>query len=387
MEVYILDDFLRRTAVVDLYESLIWTDRYADKGDFELVVPSLSQHRRLLVPGKQLALTDSDRVMTIETSDIKTDSEGRTLLTATGVSLEQMLEDRIATDGVSWMTESGKWVVPGTPGNVCREIFKLICIDGALNIGDIIPFIQQGAYYPAGSIPETAQEFAFEIPIGTLYKAVQDICKMYDLGFRLVRAGDTSKLHFEIYTGDDRTTQQSVRTPVIFSPDLDNLQNVSEMMSIAGTKNMAYVFSKTSSLIVYGNDAGPDTAGFDRRVLHVDASDIDETDPAILDALMYQKGAEALAAHRPLTAFDGEINQYSKYKYMRDYRLGDLVEMRNSDGATNHMRVTEQIFVSDAQGDRSYPTLTFNRLITPGSWDSWGNETWDGGDPDDVWDE
>jgi hypothetical protein len=386
MEVYILDDFLRRTAVVDLYESLIWTDRYADKGDFELVVPSLNQHRRLLVPGTQLALTDSDRVMTIETADIKTDQEGRTLLTATGVSLEQMLEDRIATDGVSWMTEGGKWVVPGTPGDVCREIFKLICIDGMLNIGDIIPFIQAGAYYPAGSIPETAQEFSFEIPMGTLYKAVKDICDMYDLGFRLVRDGDKSKLHFEIYTGDDRTTQQSVRTPVIFSPDLDNLQNVSEMQTIAGTKNMAYVFSKTSSLIVYGNDATSETAGFDRRVLHVDASDIEETDPVILDALMYQRGAEALAGHRPLSAFDGEINQYSKYRYMRDYRLGDLIEMRNSDGATNHMRVTEQIFVSDSQGDRSYPTLTFNRLITPGSWDSWGNETWDEGG-EETWDE
>lgn len=386
MEVYILDDFLRRTAVVDLYESLIWTDRYADKGDFELVVPSLNQHRRLLVPGTQLALTDSDRVMTIETADIKTDQEGRTLLTATGVSLEQMLEDRIATDGVSWMTEGGKWVVSGTPGNVCREIFKRICIDGMLNIGDIIPFIQQGVYYPAGSIPETAQTFAFEIPMGTLYKAVKDICDMYDLGFRLVRAGDTSKLHFEIYTGDDRTTQQSVRTPVIFSPDLDNLQNVSEMQTISGTKNIAYVFGKTTSLIVYGNDATSDTAGFDRRVLHVDASDIDEINPTIRDALMNQRGTEALAGHRPLSAFDGEINQYSKYKYMRDYRLGDLIEMRNSDGATNHMRVTEQIFVSDIQGDRSYPTLMFNRLITPGSWDSWGNETWDGGG-EETWDE
>ncbi len=386
MEVYILDDFLRRTAVVDLYESLIWTDRYADKGDFELIVPSLNQHRRLLVPGTQLALTDSDRVMTIETADIKTDQEGRTLLTATGVSLEQMLEDRIATDGVSWMTEGGKWVIPGTPGNVCREIFELICIDGMLNIGDIIPFIQAGAYYPAGSIPETAQEFSFEIPMGTLYKAVKDICDMYDLGFRLVRDGDNSKLHFEIYTGDDRTTQQSVRPPVIFSPEFDNLQNVSEMQTIAGTKNMAYVFSKTTSLIVYGNDATSETAGFDRRVLHVDASDITETNPTLLDALMYQRGAEALAGHRPLSAFDGEINQYSKYKYMRDYRLGDLIEMRNSDGATNHMRVTEQIFVSDTQGDRSYPTLTFNRLITPGSWDSWGNETWDGGG-EETWDE
>jgi hypothetical protein len=386
MEVYILDDFLRRSAVIDLFESCIWTDRYAAKGDFELVVPSATQYRRLLVPGTQLALNDSDRVMTVETVDVKSDNEGRTLLTATGSSLERLLEDRIATDGVSWMTEGGNWILHGTPGDVCRQLFDLICRQGILHPGDIIPFIQNGTLNPAGSIPESGLASDFEISLDTVYKNVKDICDMYDLGFRLLRDGDKSKLYFEIYTGDDRTTNQSVRTPVIFSPDLDNLQNVSEMISMADSKNIAYVFSKTSSMIVYGEGATADTAGFDRRVLNVDVTNVTEPAGPVLDAIMLKKGQEALAAHRPLAALDGEINQYSKYKYLRDYKLGDLIEMRNNNNATNYMRVTEQIFVSDAQGDRSYPTLTLNRFITPGSWDSWGNETWDEGG-EETWDE
>ncbi|ALY08628.1 minor tail protein [Arthrobacter phage CapnMurica] len=386
MEVYILDDFLRRKSVIDLFESCIWTDRFAAKGDVEIVVPSIDKYRRLLVPGTQLALNESDRIMTIETADTKTDSEGRTLLTASGVSLESMLEDRIATDGVSPTTENGKWVIRGTPGNVVRQLFDLICRQGMLHPGDVIPFIQPGTLYPEGSLGEISQVFDFEIPLGTLYQTVKDICDMYDLGFRLVRDGDKSKLFFEVYSGDDRTTQQSELSPVLFSPELDNLQNVSEMASISGSKNVAYVFSKTASRIVYAADAGQDTAGFDRRVLHVNATDIDATDPVVIQALLLQKGQEALAGHRPLSAIDGEINQYSKYKYGRDYGLGDLVEMRNTSGATNHMRITEQIFVSDAQGDRSYPTLTMNRFITNGTWDSWGNTTWDGGG-EEVWDE
>jgi hypothetical protein len=41
------------------------------------------------------------------------------------------------------------------------------------------------------------------------------------------------------------------------------------------------------------------------------------------------------------------------------------------------MRVTEQIFVSDSQGERSYPTLTVNTFITTGSWLSWmNNKVW-----------
>jgi hypothetical protein len=35
------------------------------------------------------------------------------------------------------------------------------------------------------------------------------------------------------------------------------------------------------------------------------------------------------------------------------------------------MRVTEQIFVHDKEGERAYPTLTLNQFINTGSWLSW----------------
>jgi hypothetical protein len=54
-----------------------------------------------------------------------------------------------------------------------------------------------------------------------------------------------------------------------------------------------------------------------------------------------------------------------------------VVETRNADGVTNNMRVTEQIFVSDQEGERAYPTLTLNTFINTGSWLSWlNNKTW-----------
>jgi hypothetical protein len=44
------------------------------------------------------------------------------------------------------------------------------------------------------------------------------------------------------------------------------------------------------------------------------------------------------------------------------------------------MRVTEQIFISDAQGDRSYPTLISEMLLSSGYWYGWGgNVFWDDG--------
>jgi hypothetical protein len=162
------------------------------------------------------------------------------------------------------------------------------------------------------------------------------------------------------------------------------MKNTTEVNSITEYKNVAYVFSKFGSEIVYADNVTAETSGFARRVMFVDANDVDEPAGANLTSILRNKGLDALAKARPITAFDGEIDQYTEYKYGRDYYLGDLVEMRNSDGATNQMRVTEQIFVSDGEGDRSYPTLAVESYIMPGTWSSWGNDTWAGGG-EEVW--
>ena len=109
----------------------------------------------------------------------------------------------------------------------------------------------------------------------------------------------------------------------------------------------------------------------------VEASDITDENPDP-EAAMIQRGNEELAKHRSFSAFDGEIDPNSSYKYGTHYYLGDLVEIRDVDGATNVMRVTEQIFVEDAEGERAYPTLAINLFINTGSWLSWENaQVWE----------
>jgi hypothetical protein len=52
------------------------------------------------------------------------------------------------------------------------------------------------------------------------------------------------------------------------------------------------------------------------------------------------------------------------------------------------MRVTEQIFISDKEGTRSYPTLSLTAYITPGSWAAYDpTKAWFDLDSDttDVW--
>lgn len=377
MEVYVLDALFRRALVIDKFESLIWAERMRAEGDFELILHSTHENRTRLPVGVRLAMNESKRVMTVETVEDTTDAEGKALLKIKGRSLEAILRDRIAKANLTDLITEPKWIITDEPAEIARKIFHDICVLGELDVGDIIPFILESSAYPSDTIGEPTEIITVEIDLMTVYDAIKNIADLYDMGFRMVRIDDTSQLYWDVYMGSDRTSSQTSLPAVIFAPDLDNLQNTTELTTISLYKNVAYVFSKAGTEVVYPLDVDPSVEGFERRALFIKADDIEELDPDASDK-MIQRGKEALAQSRRFQAFDGELNQNSSYKYEIDYYLGDLVELRSETGAANTMQVTEQIFVSDSEGERSYPTLSINTFITPGSWLAWDfNQEWD----------
>lgn len=367
MEVYILDSLLRRRDVVDKFESLIWTERWHDVGDFELDLKSTLENRSNFLVGTKIAINNSYRVMTVESAEDSVGSDGKQILTIKGRSLEALLEDRVVKYSLTDLTTEAAWVLTDTPGNVAREMFDHICRPpAALDVEDAIPFIQPGSIFTAGTIPEPSTPIEWEQKPARLFNAIQEVCTLYDLGFRLVRNFDTSQLYFDIYSGNDRTTRQTNLPPVIFAPRLDNIQNTTEFTNVQKSKNVAYVFSEQGYVVVYGENVDPDISGFDRRVLVVNTN-VDPDHPDI-NGMLIQAGDEALRKNRAISLFDGEVNEYNKYTYGVDYDLGDLTEMRNQDGVISYKRVTEQIFVADSSGERSYPTLAMDEFAGTNTW-------------------
>lgn len=376
MEVYLLDSLMRRTEVVDKFESMIWTERWQETGDFSLDIFSTRSSRSQFIVGQQIAINKSYRVMTVETVEDKLDSDGRAVLNVKGRSLEAYLDDRLAKPSMDNLSAVPKWVITDQPADVARKMFDDICRLGLLNLYDIIPFIMPGSLLPLGNIPEPETAIIWEQEPDSLKNAIQKLCQLYDLGYRLVRNFDASQLYFEIYPGYDRTTKQSLLPPVIFAPSFDNLQNTTELTNIQDSKNVALVFSEVGSLVVYPDGVDPDqVVGFDRRVLYVNASDVTAETVNIMGALE-TAGKQALNEHRTLSAFDGELNQNSQYVYGRDYGLGDLCELRNQDGIITNRRVSEQIFVCDSEGEKDYPTLAANDFIMGGTWLTAGDAVW-----------
>lgn len=379
MELFTLNDSFRPEAVIEGYKSCIWAERYSAWGDIEIVFPSDRQVRNLLPEGTQLGLDKSYRTMTVEDLEDSVNDDGEKIITVTGRSIESKLEDRAALDiatlgGTSTMA---KWDITGLPAAIARKIFQDICVTGVISLDDTFPFYTAGTLLPAGSIPEPADSVTISLDPDTVYNSIKKVCDIYNLGFRMVRNPNAAELYFEIYTGDVRTSAQSTFPAMIFSPELDNLSNTKQLTSISQLKNVAYVIGQNGHTTVIGTGVDPEVTGFDRRVLLVMASDIDlASGSPELEAALQQKGLEELSKYRKIFTFDGEIAG-NDLQYMIDYDLGDIVEQRNADGFSTEMRVTEQIFVSDGDGERSYPTLSVNQVINPGSWLSWtANQKW-----------
>lgn len=390
MEIYTLDATFKRSQMVEKYESFIWTERWRAWGDFVITLQSTRENRNLLPPGTWIAHKDSHRVMSVETVEDITDDEGRSILRMSGRSLEAILDSRLARNNLADLTSETKWIFTAPPADIARTIFSDICTDGDLDSGDILPVVEEtpGIVYPIDTYAEPSTPITYEMDPQTLYTALKTLCEVSDMGFRMYRDGDTGDLYFGVYMGSDRSTLQTTLPAIVFSPDLDNLKNTKELTTTAFYKNVAYVISPVGHEVVYALDVDPSISGFERKVLFVRADDITDVVPGDASDRMIQRGTEELAKNRRYTGFDGVISQNSKYKYGIDYFLGDTVDLQSKSGSTSIMRVTEQIFVSDREGERSYPTLSLDRFVEPGSWDAWPpSESWDDVDPDLVWDD
>ena len=227
-------------------------------------------------------------------------------------------------------------------------------------------------YAPLADIPTENVEAYFGA--GTVYDALVSLAETYDLGFCVMRNPKTGALYTTAYGGTNRTTNQSAMPQIIYDSQLGTLTNGVTLESIRNKRSYAIVYGKYDYVICdsFGNRLSHEEAyGVDRELLVVDETSIDlPHGTEELYSVLVQKGREALNSHQRITTMDGEIPEYSLYKYERDFGTGSLVTIRNRQGGTSIMRVSEYIFTSDAEGYRSYPTLTTNKYLNPGTWEA-----------------
>lgn len=349
MEVLIMNEKFQQVCLIDAFESLIWTERYHGFGDFEIYTPANAELMKAVKQDYYAWLKDSDQVMIVEEVQISTEVETGGHLTISGRSLESILDRRII------------WQQTILNGNLQNGIKKLITenvISPAIGDRKISGFIFQESKDPY----VTGLSIRAQYTGDNLYETIETICKAYNLGFQIT-LNEQNQFVFMLYSGVDRSYDQSVNPYVIFSPKFENIINSNYLESKKTLKNVTLVAGEdegtTRRTRIVG--AGKD---LDRRELYTDARDLQsETQDGKLSDVEYnahldQRGREKLSEYQITKSFEGQVESTQTFVYGKDFYKGDIVQIVNEYGIESKVRVIEIVRVQDTTGYETYPTFS-----------------------------
>lgn len=349
MDLLVLNKSLDVIAIVDVYESIIWTERYYEYGDFELYTAMTQDLLNYIKTDNYIQRVGSDRVMIIEEIRIDTDSETGNHITITGRSLESILDRRVI------------WSQTTISGNLQNGIKKLInenIISPSKEERKISNFI----FKDSTDSQITGLTVEAQYTGDSLYDVISKVCEEKSIGFK-VSLNENKQFVFELYAGADRSYEQTNYPYVVFSPNFDNIINSNYLESKENLKNVALVGGEgegtARKYLAIGN-----TSGLDRRELFVDARDISSEgeDGETLtteqyNELLKQRGNEYLADYTDLVSFEGAVETNIMYKYGVDFFDGDIVQIANEYGHEAKVRILEVVISENEEGNSVYPTF------------------------------
>ncbi len=213
MKVWFFDKNMTRVLLVDEYESLIWTDRYDEYGDFELKMAMSMEIYELIKKDFYVRLENSPRMMLINNIHITSDKDEGYTMTFKGCSLEYLLSRRVL------------WGKSKYSGNL-QDIIKDMVTESIISPEDATRKIDNFEFvYNNDEEVTKHKKDPIKFQGENLYTAIKDLCREFDLGFKLLYDFEDSKFKFQLFSGVDRSLEQDKVIPVYFKTDLDNLSS------------------------------------------------------------------------------------------------------------------------------------------------------------------
>ena len=362
MDLIILDENLEPFAILDSYNSLIWTDRYNECGDFEIYTAMSEAMLTYVKQDYYIRRPDSEHVMIIEKIEIDTDVEEGNNITITGRSLESLLDRRIV------------WNETSLSGNLQDGIEKL------LNENIISPSNERRKI-PNFKMEKSEDPLITNLTIEAQYKGdnlydiLTAICAERSIGFKVILS-DENELVFSLYVGADRSYDQTENPYVIFSPNFDNLISSNYIESKSSLKNVTLVSAEDSdnrpeeegAEAPLVETAVGNVSGLARRETFTDYGSIsrtvteDDQEKTLSDseitAMLRQKGKETLAEYASVLSFEGEAETSTMFKYGEDFTIGDIVQVEDHYGHESRARVIELVLSDATDGFSVYPTFS-----------------------------
>jgi hypothetical protein len=346
--------------VVNGADSKMWVERYRDPGEFSLSGNLSAGLREQLPVGTFISHNNTLEVMVVENHQIVEDRSSDPTIQVTGRSFETMLEQRIVgvnqIDGTAHTLSEYVLAADYTWNQAVTLINEHISTADVADPNDAL-----GSVIAAASVSGASVETEFVVGRDNVHAKLLSVLELEDLGIRTIRRntfgllGSATNTTLLVHAGSDK------RNSVVFSWVSGDLESAEYLWSNKKHKNCAVVFGTYVGTKVYSADVGSN-----RRVMYVDATDLDDylSAPPIGGNLtsilskMAKRGRVALAAQKEVNLVRADTSNVTNYQYRRDYEVGDYVTVQGNRGETATMRVTEYVEIEDENGESGHPTLS-----------------------------
>lgn len=353
--IFVLDKNFIPFYVISEFISFIWTERYWACGDFQLECIYQKELMDVIKVGHYISLGDSSNLMLVERLDISynpTNAADR-IITATGRTLESFLDRRII-----W----GTWEAKNE--TVQSFIFRIIR-DAIINPKDSMRKISLYRTKTSDDSNISSKRVSISGDGDNIYEIATAVCEANELGMRCEYDESQAIVSFSLYAGVDRSYDQLLRPPVIFSSEYGNLGACRFTFDTKTYKTIAFAVGpwvetditddsgnvintiKTRTEMTVGARS---LSGLNRREMFINAG---EDDPSEIE----YKAMESLAQRNTIEVLDAELDQRRQFKYGQDFFMGDIVQVITDFGLDTKARVIEFIRSWDSSGYAEVPTF------------------------------
>lgn len=271
------------------YTALIHVSKWKSYGDFE--IHSSVMYDRLFQDGNIIML-DNDARKTGIIKYIGADDEEGGSVELKGFSLLHMLTQRIT--------------VP-PKGKAHHEFNKAAAEDimtALVNTNAVAP-ADSKRKIPKLVVKQSAgrgDRLTYQTRYDVLTDCLEELCSASGLGVCVSLDPQNKQFVFEVLEGVDRTVNQTVRPPMIFNVNYDNIENREYIRDSSEYKNCAYTGGQGDGVNRVIKIIGNEKTGLDRYELFVDARDVED------EANLPDRGRVKLAECEKISSYTCEAD-------------------------------------------------------------------------------
>ena len=305
---------------IEDYQSLIWTTRWQEPGEFSLTCPATAMNVELLASGFFAWVRGEPECALVE-SVVLTEDEDSSTAEAGG---------RMASQLLAWRRIRGlPYRYSGRAGDALSRLTAACS-----------PLVspEDGIRLILAPAPEPGETVSFQATYRRLLTYLQRVCRLQGWGLRLRPDFTAKTLTLEAYAGESRPG-------VVFSDRFDNLGKAVFTRSREEYANVCFTLGKDGESDILETVGAAKAQGLARREALLESSSSREEGASMarFRAQLREQGEDALATqYAEVSSVECETDPLRPFAFGTDWRLGDVVTLRRSAwGLRESKRVTE----------------------------------------------